>query len=97
MIYSVWQPARRDYDYYEGPDTVGTPEASHLSKAGVGMSPYRAAWPLPASARLVGRGAAPRGTIANTGAVSALGDIPNGVKSIIVVAIGGFLVWRWLR
>lgn len=96
MTYSVWQPARRDYDYYEGPDAAGTPEASHLSSSGVGVSPYKAAWPLPPGSRLVGRGAAPRGMIADTNR-GALGDIPNGVKSIAIVAIGGFLIWRWLR
>ncbi len=97
MIFSVWDPARRDYAYHEGPDTAGNPEASHLSAGVVGISPYRAAWPMPAGTRPVGRGVVPKGVLATSESFAGLGDIPNGAKSLIVVAIGAFIAWRWLR
>ena len=99
MTFSIWDPARRDYAYHEGPDTAGNPEATHLSGGHVGLSPYRAAWPLPAGTRPAGRGAVPRGVIATSSsfALAGLGDIPNGVKSLIVVGVGWYVCWWMLR
>lgn len=98
MIFSVWDPARRDYAYHEGPDTAGNPVAKHLSGGGgVGKAPYASAWPLPSDARLVGRGPTPRGVIAEPASLMGLSGIPNGAKSLIVVGLGWFFVWRWLR
>lgn len=95
MLFSVWNVPRRMYDYYESTGTVmpmsGPPAATHLRRPALGVSPERAAWPLPADARLVGHGPYARGAVASSGSASmdgALGGVFDGVPTWGWVAAG---------
>lgn len=76
MIYSVYKYGR-GYDYYEGPSDgkthAGTPPRARAA-AMLGATPEQAAWKVPAGAKHVGSGTAPRGRIASMGdAADAIG------------------------
>ncbi len=78
MQYSVWEPGRQLYSYYEDSRemaTLNTPAPKHLSSRTLGSTVSQAAWPLPGDARKVGEGGVAIGRIASkSGGGSALGD-----------------------
>ncbi len=69
MIYSVWNPARHVYSYFQGPalNYGDVPNPQHLRPQPLGVAADEAAWPLPRGSRPVGEGAEPRGMIATSG------------------------------
>jgi hypothetical protein len=78
-LYSVWNPHARHYEYYQaaGDEPLGPPDPRHMPRRpALGVAPTSAAWPLPAGARLVGRGPYARGKVAETSArrASGMGD-----------------------
>lgn len=77
------------YDYYDAPDTPSNWHApappSARETSALGAVPEDAAWPLPASARLVGSGPSAQGRIANKGRVPALGDVSLGSPATMAI------------
>jgi hypothetical protein len=96
MRYSVWEG--KQYSYYEAPgeldDGVFAPPARVRSYSRIGIAPDDAARPLPASARLVGRGPVAQGLIATRNA-GPLGFLPidSGTVKLAVYGIIGWYVW----
>jgi hypothetical protein len=95
MRYSVWNNAKRSYDYFEAPGDVaihaGAPPRAASSS--LGATPDQAAWPLPAGAVKVGEGEMPQGRIASRDAGAFSIDLP---KSILYAAIG-YMIWRAIK
>ncbi len=92
MIYSVWSPTRRSYDYYETPEPTPThtPARGTIpSSSKLGATPEQAAWRLPMGARRVGSGPTARGRIAQTGMGAV--EIPR-----TALVIGGLVAAAWL-
>jgi len=96
MKYSVYDYARRQYDYYEAPGAGATHAGSPpLAKTlgGVGSSPERASWTLPLGAKKVGSGERPIGKIASMSGIDLSGDpVRWGIYAILI-----YLGWRALR
>lgn len=98
MMYSVWDHAARTYHYYQTPEHNGAtsaPKPAHLRSANkLGLSPERAAWPLPSDAKLVGSGKYPKGMIASR--ESSLGIIPIDLTPVNMVVLGGlgYLIYK---
>lgn len=102
MIYSIWDHAKRAYDYYEapGPDAAtSSPRPGHLRNDRLGAVPEEAAWPLPAGARRVGAGKYPRGMVASRSS----GGGPLGLFSLDVTptnlllwGVLGYVTWKFV-
>jgi hypothetical protein len=96
MRYSVYNYTRRSYDYYEAPGPGGTHAGSPPATGtvgGVGTSPGRASWKLPAGARKVGTGDMPQGRIASMDGADGLSDPMH----LVVYAAAAILAWRVFR
>jgi hypothetical protein len=98
MMFSVWDHGERLYKYYSSPEkdaATSAPKPKHLGSAALGLSPEQAAWPLPSSAKLVGRGKQPRGYIASTGG-KPLGLIPGGISptKLIIAGVLGYFAYK---
>jgi hypothetical protein len=104
MIYSVWDHARRAYDYYDAPDmtrdaATSAPAPSHIRSDRLGATPEGAAWPLPPGAKKTGSGKYPRGMIASRnggGGMSGLGLFEITPTNIVLWAALGFVVWKFV-
>ena len=100
MMYSVWDHANRQYDYYRSPDkssATSSPKPSHLRSVELGLSPEQAAWPLPSNARKVGIGKYPKGYIASTEGGTALGIIPDmTLTNVVLMGALGFMAYTFL-
>lgn len=98
MTYSVWRPELGLYDYYETSPSLKdtTPPKPSLSRSPFGLAPEEAAWKLPLGAKKVGSGKRAKGMIARNGGLAGLGDLlPDfGSLNILVLAVGGFFLWR---
>jgi hypothetical protein len=86
MIYSVWNQAARQYDYYETSTVqkgANTPAPSHIRAKPLGATIDQAAWPLPAGARKVGSG-------------ESLGAFTMDQNTFAMVGLGlaAFLLWK---
>jgi len=98
--YSVWRHGLRRYDYYQ------TPEVDHATASGrpahlrqtnrLGVPPSKAAWPLPANAKLVGHGEQAIGHVAEHPSV-AMGDVPMGSSGLMALGILSAIGWLLLR
>ena len=102
MVYSVWDHARRVYDYYETPKTssaINAPKPGHLRAATLGTTPDDAAWPLPSDARKIGEGKYPRGHIATRkGGLAGLGFLPDLTPTnMLLIGAFGFFVWKMVE
>ena len=87
MIYSVWNPAARAFDYYVSPEVqpTHTPAARHVPASGLGATPEETAWPLPPTARKVGAGPQAQGRIATmSGFETARGNLT--IAAVLVAA-----------
>jgi hypothetical protein len=95
MKFSVWNNARRAYDYYEarGDATIHAGAPPRASSNALGATPEQAAWPLPADAVKTGSGELPQGRIASRDGGQFAIDLP---QSIFYAAVG-YLIWRVLR
>lgn len=99
MIYSVYDPSKHLYDYFEGPGPKGTHAGSPKArrKTALGASPEAAAWPLPVAAVKIGEGEMPRGRIAYaTAPLAALGIDADPVHLGIAAGLV-YLAWRALK
>lgn len=99
MIYSVYEPDRKLYSYYEGPGPSGThalpPKARRRTP--LGYAPDDASWTLPLAATKIGEGELPRGRIASISRATPLGiDISDPVDMGVVAGLV-YLAWRVLR
>lgn len=91
MIYSVWRPELRQYDYYEdGVQTAAFPTPRHLSGR---IAADAAGWPLPGGARKVGAGPVVRGQVATSGTD---GFVSN-TYVFIGIGILGYALWRLMK
>lgn len=94
MTYSVWDPAARTYLYYEdGVNDPRPPVAKHLPSRELGVASGNAGWPLPTSAKLVGKGPVAKGMIATRNQAGALGDVSLSQRNWLI--IGGFGLAAW--
>jgi len=99
VIYSRWRPDG-GYDYYETPERRGLGDdlpVPRLRAVGpIGVPSTDAGRPLPSDARVVGRGALARGSIAplDRGGLS-LGTLTGSVSDLAILAaaaLAGFVV-----
>ena len=96
MIYSVWDPQRHVYKYYQGPTLPygDVPAPRHLQPTALGVSAEDAAWPLPGNARPIGEGQEPRGMIAMAGSGTVSG---SGWIVLVGLAITAYGLNKVLR
>lgn len=101
MLYSVWNPTAKRYDYYQTSTAQAATHATAPPKAlfanELGASPDQGAWSLPMGAKLIGSGELARGRVASKGGVLAMGDLPVpqlGTASWILIGLGAYLWWR---
>ena len=101
ITYSVWNPSKTAFDYYEGPghlrDGVIAPQPRHLSQSRLGLTPEEAARPLPAGAIKIGEGPLPKGLIANRKSGVALGafGLSGDPMDLAFLAFAGYLLWSY--
>lgn len=104
MRYSVWSQPDRCYLYYEDARTEASANADrpgHLVSRTLGSTIDQAAWPMPAGAKLIGRGDRAIGRVAVPASVSAraaLGDFGGSsslVKAGLLLAAAG-LAYKYL-
>jgi hypothetical protein len=94
LTFSVWNDARREYDYYQAPgtQTIHAPTPTAPSGTSVlGATPEEVAWKLPHGARRVGHGAMPKGRIASFGA----SDVDASFPTWIAYVAAGYFAWRF--
>jgi hypothetical protein len=97
MRYSVYNYARRQYDYYDAPGPSGTHAGSPPAPRGVGdvgAAPERASWKLPAGAKRMGSGEVPQGRIAS---LAGIDDVLGDPLQLALYAAIGYVAWRFLR
>jgi hypothetical protein len=101
MLYSVWRPELKQYDYYAAQPALGdvyNPPPRQLRSHGeLGLTPDEAAWPLPGDAKRVGQGVLARGMVAtlNRGALGSFELTSTvGMLGLVLAAYG---LWRVLR
>jgi len=95
MIYSVYNRASRQYDYYQ----AGAPSSStHAATPGkpllrspVGITPEQAAWKLPLGAKKIGSGPTARGAIASMGDA---GSISSSLPALAIGAVALYFLTR---
>lgn len=104
MIYSIWNPGTRRFDYYETPAQMrrsNVEKPSHLGPHNLGATPEQAAWPLPDHAVQVGSGPEARGRVAYAkGSLGdgSLGDVtPRRLLGLGVVGALGWILYNELR
>ena len=90
MIYSVWVPGERRYDYYSVgglPIEDDTPTPSFGGGSKIGFAPGEATWDLPANAQKVGTGVRARGIVIHPGgARGALGSFTDSPTKWLLYA-----------
>ena len=101
MIYSVWKPSARAYDYYRSQEGVSddgpVPRGSASSK--LGAAPSDISWRVPVGAVPVGRGPDARGIIVHRppigNGIPALGDAgaESSTRSLTFLAIIAAGLW----
>jgi hypothetical protein len=108
VIYSTWDHARREYDYYQTPEKNGAtqaPKPKHLSRSWgnkeLGATPEEAAWPLPSNAVRIGAGKYPKGLIAQRknglSGLGGLGFIPDLTPTnMILMGALGWMTWTYV-
>ena len=100
MIWSVWNYARQEYDYYQGGSRTGThagaPPAPPLRHK-IGATPESASWRMPLGARKIGSGPMPKGRIASTGVSLGMGDAVSEIPRAAIVVGLVYLAWRTFR
>lgn len=98
MIFSVWNQAAGEFDYYENSttqDVLNVERPSHLVSRALGSTVDQAAWPLPSDVQRIGSGSCAVGRVASRGG-SSLGADDSGsgmVKNISLLAAGVVAAW----
>lgn len=79
MIYSVWVPEERGYNYYSVGEAIedDTPAPSVRGSTKIGCAPGEATWLLPAGARPIGSGPRARGVVVHPASLGGL-DLAGG-------------------
>lgn len=96
MIYSVWVPEARRYDYYSVGEAIedDTPAPSFSSgPSKLGYAPGEASWDLPAGAKPIGQGQRARGVVVHPQAVGDLDLGSKPIKWLLYVGIA-FAAWK---
>ena len=90
MIYSVWRPDAKKYDYYEAPGSLADdPKPSHLTfSPSIGSADSASPWPLPAGAKKTGSGDFAKGVVA-TGEFQ-----PGSLGIFAVVGLAAFGAYK---
>ncbi len=92
MIFSVYNYGTRGFDYFDAPVKptahAGTPPSGTPNSS---VTPEAAAWRVPAGARLVGSGPAPRGRVASRGEISLAGF--DSTTNLIAVGVIAYFAW----
>lgn len=105
MIFSVYNPSTRAYDYYQtttgsGATHAGAPAKSMFASA-LGAAPEQAAWSLPTSAQKIGSGQIARGRIATKGSlVPFAGELwqdAGAIELAALAAVAAYFLWRARR
>lgn len=100
MIYSVWVPGERRYNYYSVggmPTEDDTPTPSFGGGSKLGYAPGEATWALPANAQHVGSGPRARGVVVHPGSGGqrgALGDFFDYSGLWAFYALVGYLAYK---
>ena len=96
MIYSVWEPSRQRYKYYQ--DTQGVSDEPPIpSKKGraLGAAPGEISWRVPKDAKYTGVGVKAQGVVVHP---DNLGDFDLGNSvSIVLMLSAGYLLWKFLE
>ncbi len=99
MLYSVWRPDARKYDYYETPhNTADDPQATHLrATSALGADDVGGAWPVPVAARKIGSGALAKGMVGSfEGGGGVLGGLTDGIGlgTLILGGVAAYGAWK---
>jgi hypothetical protein len=103
LVYSVWVPQKRGYDYYEAAGSlragVIAPNPRIRASSPLGATIDEASRRLPAGAKYVGSGELARGMIAsrNSGALGAFPDVGAIPLWAIALGIGAFFYLKKRR
>ena len=101
MRYSIWNQGAGAFDYYEDDrvqDVLNVEKPSHLVSRTLGSTVDQAGWPLPATARHVGRGEVPVGRVAVRPGAAALAGFPDfSLLQMTLLGVAGIVAWRFLR
>lgn len=101
MRYSVWDPHRRQYAYYEAAGQLAggvfAPKPTMPAGHRLGVTPDEAAHSLPVGAVLVGRGNLPMGMIASRNPVElgVFGFDPGTVKIALLLG-SAYLIYKYV-
>ena len=99
MMYSVWNQGQKGYDYYQTQtphNKVNSRSPGHIPTKTLGATVPQAAWPLPAGAKLIGRGDIARGHVAARKGFAGLGQSEGGPGLALwlpLLAFGVFYLW----
>lgn len=96
MVYSVWDPVKHVYTYYNGPALPygEVPAPKHISPEPLGVAPDGAAWPLPRNVVKIGEGREARGMIASAG-TEPVGTL--GWLVVVGLLVAGYSLNKALR
>ena len=96
MIYSVWDPGRKRYDYFATAEPEDGYPVPRLAARKLGLTPEGAAWALPSGAKPAGHGPDARGMIARPRALG-LGQAEGGGYTLTVLGGLGLAAWALWR
>jgi len=99
MIYSVWNQGAGDFEYFEDAKVqheLNVEKPAHLQSRALGSTVGQAAWPMPASARPIGRGQAPVGRVASLGGDAMSGSDESLTTKAVLLLVAGVLLWRYV-
>lgn len=103
MRYSVWNQAKRQYDYYEAVGQVqkqaNTPKPTHIPDSHLGVTVDMASWPVPKNAKLVGSGQKAIGRVGTRNARNARSGLSGFIdgantSAMIMLAIAGLVLFK---
>lgn len=85
MLYSVWDPAARRYNYFTAPgdDSVPPPAPPIHGR----IAAQNAAWPLPKNAIQMGSGPVAKGMIASQHSTGMGDAVTNSLATVAAIAV----------
>jgi hypothetical protein len=110
MLYSVYRPELKVYDYYQTPatpddarnppndDVAGRTARGGRDGMDLGVSSERAGYRLPGHARRIGQGLPPRGMVVTITPQASMGSVASDATFgtlAAVAAIGGVAILVW--
>lgn len=101
MRYSVYNPEKGGYDYYDGPGRleggVFAPAPRLRTTRNVGLAPEEAARPLPAGAVPVGHGPFPQGVIATTRPLGGPVLFGFDLGTLALLGVAGYFGYKYFK